>query len=356
MSGARRSDEHSLLQAAGELWEIDCLHDFRTGVLAQVHALVGCDVASYNEIAGDSQDAYVVADPAETLELSVLEGQLERFGELVHQNPLAAHTLRTGDSRALRLSDFIGRRRLHSLELYDCIYRHLGVEYQIVFTVPSEGQLVGVSLSRAARDFDERELDLLEAVRRIALPVHRCLHDRARAEAVLHAVELEDGAAQAILLVHASGALHPAHARAERVLGRLRGEPGASETLREWLRQQRRSHDQRPAPLRLAVGSLWLEARYVRGGAGALDALSIRPLLEPGPPALRQLGLTRRQAEVLHLVWEGAGNAEIALALRVSEHTVRHHLEHIYQRLGVESRAAAARVASGVALAPNTLF
>ena len=39
-------------------------------------------------------------------------------------------------------------------------------------------------------------------------------------------------------------------------------------------------------------------------------------------------------------------DAEIAVALNISEHTVRHHLEDIYRRLGVKSRAAAAHVAT----------
>jgi LuxR family transcriptional regulator of csgAB operon len=62
------------------------------------------------------------------------------------------------------------------------------------------------------------------------------------------------------------------------------------------------------------------------------------------PQVLLALGLTRRQREVLQLLWRGSTNADIALALSISEHTVRHHLEDIYRRLGVKSRVAAAHV------------
>jgi DNA-binding NarL/FixJ family response regulator len=72
-----------------------------------------------------------------------------------------------------------------------------------------------------------------------------------------------------------------------------------------------------------------------------LDAITLqRTALDVGA-TLRALGLTRRQAGVLEMVWKGATNAEVALALCISEHTVRHHLEEIYRRLGVSSRAAA---------------
>jgi LuxR family transcriptional regulator of csgAB operon len=49
---------------------------------------------------------------------------------------------------------------------------------------------------------------------------------------------------------------------------------------------------------------------------------------------------------VLHLLARGDTNADIAAALTISEHTVRHHLEEIYRRLGVRSRVAAAHAAA----------
>jgi DNA-binding CsgD family transcriptional regulator len=45
---------------------------------------------------------------------------------------------------------------------------------------------------------------------------------------------------------------------------------------------------------------------------------------------------------VLALVARGHGNAEVARMLAVSPRTVQKHLEHVYDRLGVRSRAAAA--------------
>lgn len=56
-------------------------------------------------------------------------------------------------------------------------------------------------------------------------------------------------------------------------------------------------------------------------------------------------GLTPRQIEVLALVAAGYTNRDIAAALVVSEHTVRRHLQNIFTRLGVTSRAAAAAYA-----------
>lgn len=51
--------------------------------------------------------------------------------------------------------------------------------------------------------------------------------------------------------------------------------------------------------------------------------------------------LSRREAEVLRLVASGATNRQAASALFVSEATVKTHLLHLYEKLGVNDRAAA---------------
>ena len=55
------------------------------------------------------------------------------------------------------------------------------------------------------------------------------------------------------------------------------------------------------------------------------------------PPA----ALSRRELEVLALIADGATNREAAARLFVSEATVKTHLLHVYEKLGVRDRAAA---------------
>jgi DNA-binding NarL/FixJ family response regulator len=52
-------------------------------------------------------------------------------------------------------------------------------------------------------------------------------------------------------------------------------------------------------------------------------------------------GLSPRELEVIRLVAAGSTNREIAAALVISEHTVARHLQNIYAKLGISSRAAA---------------
>jgi ATP/maltotriose-dependent transcriptional regulator MalT len=66
-----------------------------------------------------------------------------------------------------------------------------------------------------------------------------------------------------------------------------------------------------------------------------VDALSV-------PQAARvDGGLTERELQVLRLVAEGKTNRAIAAELHLSDHTVRRHLQNIFDKIGVSSRAAA---------------
>lgn len=56
---------------------------------------------------------------------------------------------------------------------------------------------------------------------------------------------------------------------------------------------------------------------------------------------MRPAELTDRECEVLRLVATGKTNREIAAALVISEHTVGRHLQNIFMKLGLSSRAAA---------------
>ena len=62
----------------------------------------------------------------------------------------------------------------------------------------------------------------------------------------------------------------------------------------------------------------------------------------------KTLGLTRRESEVLLWIARGQSNLEMGASLRISPRTVKKHLEHIFGKLGVKTRLAAAIKASNV--------
>jgi DNA-binding NarL/FixJ family response regulator len=59
----------------------------------------------------------------------------------------------------------------------------------------------------------------------------------------------------------------------------------------------------------------------------------------------RPAGLTERQVQVLRLVARGLSNRAIAAELVISPRTAEHHVQDVYARLGVSSRAAATLLA-----------
>jgi DNA-binding CsgD family transcriptional regulator len=60
-------------------------------------------------------------------------------------------------------------------------------------------------------------------------------------------------------------------------------------------------------------------------------------------------GLSPREAQVLDWVAPGKTNKEIGVILDLSPRTVQKYLEHIYRKIGVQSRTAAAAKAHEMA-------
>ncbi len=77
------------------------------------------------------------------------------------------------------------------------------------------------------------------------------------------------------------------------------------------------------------------------GSTGAV-MVAVAPASGPQLPSVEALrarfALTRREAEVALLLAEGLSNEQIAGRLYVSPHTVRHHAEHIFGKLAINTR------------------
>ena len=86
------------------------------------------------------------------------------------------------------------------------------------------------------------------------------------------------------------------------------------------------------------------------GAATLGETMLLLALHKEGPAALARLteaALTPRETEVLSWLAKGKTNRDIGDILGMSPRTVNKHLEHIFEKLGVETRSAAAALASG---------
>jgi DNA-binding NarL/FixJ family response regulator len=77
------------------------------------------------------------------------------------------------------------------------------------------------------------------------------------------------------------------------------------------------------------------QAVLVAAGHGEPRTASRKRQQHPG-------GLTRREVDVLQLAAKGLTTGQIADRLYISPKTADHHIQHIYGKIGVSTRAAAA--------------
>src|SRR5205085_2721480 len=81
------------------------------------------------------------------------------------------------------------------------------------------------------------------------------------------------------------------------------------------------------------------------GGAPMTSEIArmvVRSFQEPRAKSQQAEGLSARELEILALLAEGLSNKEISARLNISSGTVRTHLMHIFKKLHVRCRTAAA--------------
>lgn len=102
-------------------------------------------------------------------------------------------------------------------------------------------------------------------------------------------------------------------------------------------------HPERPTgQLPAAYAPTLVVRRFAEAGHGDMQLLVLEePGTPPGPKALMALGLTPREAEVLYWLAQGKSNPDIGTILGANVRTVHKHVEHIFQKLGLETRNAA---------------
>lgn len=343
-------DLQLLLDFLHDAYAVQSLDAFPDHVISRLPQVVSSENTSFNVVNLPRRRCVIVADPAE-----LLTPESQRiFERYVAEHPLIAHYRRTGDGRALKISDFLTMRQFRRLGLYREHFQRLGMAYQIAVTLPAEPPLVlGFTASRSRPDFSEHERLLLNVLRPHLVAAYRnaeaftgLQRERALARGAVQAIGGE------LVSISWEGRIRGATERARGWLAAYFGGPPRAvdhlpDGLDRWLRSEtaRAGTADRVPPPRAPL--------VVEGTGGRLvvrllaDREGLALLLEerrtvPAAASLESLGLTRREAEVLAWVAQGKTNAEIAAILGTRPRTVHKHLAHIFDKLGVENRTAAA--------------
>jgi DNA-binding CsgD family transcriptional regulator len=364
MERARQRDLESLLLYLRGLYSYRDSEELTAHVVSTLPEVVPSESTSYNEVDLRSGQVWWVTKP--DLFSGFPEGG-QIFERQVNEHPIIAHHQKTGDGRAAKISDFLTLRQFHRLGLYNEFYRRLETERQMAVILPAPAPLViGVAVNRSGRDFSERERLLLNLLRpHLAQAYHNAQAATRLKQEFAHVSQAVEASNRGVISLKGKDRVQWCTEQARQWLSEY-FEPSRRvdylpETLQRWIEHQwslLSEGNDVPPPRRPLVLERAGKRLVVRLVADPSEDLLLLVLEEQPSPfsggSLESLGLTRREAEILLWIVRGKTNKEIASGLYISPLTVRKHLEHVYQKLGVESRTeATARALDFFSLLPG---
>jgi DNA-binding CsgD family transcriptional regulator len=342
MAELRRADLARLIDLGARARAVLDPGSFAEAVLGPLRRLVPSDSITYNEIdtTGRGGGSYAV-DPVDALD-GTEPSVFERY---VSQHPIISYTSRTGDGSAPTISDFVDQREFHRTDLYATYFRPARVERQIAITLSyGDTQIVGIALNRAARDYTQRDREVLNLARDQLVEGYEAAR-AAEARGILVAAmdRALDDHRRGVIVARTDGRLVAASPSAERLLAThlaVRATPG--QQLPPTLAALVAAAPSRARPVALPGQGAVLHGSVLPDGDTRWRTIVIDERPETGSPPLSAAALTERERDVLRLLATGHSNAAIAHRLGVSIRTVHKHLEHLYPKLGVHDRTGAA--------------
>jgi DNA-binding CsgD family transcriptional regulator len=338
----RHKDLRALSNSIQMLYRMSDIDTFPSRVFEALGPLVRCDCFAYNEFGPDGVLKLLHCEPA--LPAESTNFLLSLGPEFTHEHPGVEYVTRTGSMEPLKITDFTSQHKWRRTTLYNEFFHPLRCEYQIGFAFPVPKGQIALGFNCAARDYSEDDRQLFTLLRPHLMQAY------VNALTLTRITTAMTGMNRACIITGPDGTIEHASASATRLLQNyfdLVTEPSRlPQQLSHWLLKPA-SIGQKNGPfeierdaVRLVVTLAWREPHGV-----------CTLLLEEKSDArlksrLVSAGLTLREAEVLLWVMRGKADSEIAVILGSKTATVSKHLEHIYQKLGVENRTAAANAAS----------
>ena len=327
-----------LLESLRSIGAADGVLDFANRCCRELLRLVPGINATYVETNSAARRSFTVVYPP--IEPKAYARHVEVFQRHMLENPILRYFETTGEGGVTSWSDVDPAGEFFRTTLYREVYEPRGIRSQIAFLLPAPpGIRVGLVVNRDGAEFSVAERALLTELRSHLVNIYR-LVSHAEAARRRDAALADDG--WSVVLVDDAGTVLQSNEVAV-AIGRAAGvDLSVGARL-----------DSLWAAMAGPLGDRWAVSRSaasVRAGA-AFAARLVRSSVGPHVLWIRRprrltakdveaLGLTARQAEVALLLVDGYTNAAIAQRLGLAESTVRHHMEAIFDRLGVRSRAA----------------
>lgn len=350
MARLSTGDLVALLHVVDDLYDCVDVSTFAARVVRAARTLIPGEVTTYSDIDLARGVPIEASDQPALLECAARE----RFAEYMHEHPLIAHYARTGDGRARKISDLVTRRQLHRTPLYNEYVRPFcGTEHQIAIAIRAgRSRVIGLSMARSGRDYSERDRLLLDLLRPhlVRAAASTSLVAQLTDALMTPFTRSEDSAVEGLVAIDRAGRTRLMTTRARRLLetyvGRVPAGDRLPDAVRAWVHAHQRGHRSGDAPgpfdpleIRGERGTLTIRPRPTPEG---LVLLMEAQSTDAAAACVSRARLTPRETEVLTWVAEGKTSAEIAKIIGVRPRTVDKHLEHIFSKLGVENRTAAA--------------
>jgi DNA-binding CsgD family transcriptional regulator len=344
-------DLRSAMSALQSLAEegADC-RSFVVAALDRLTGIVASDLTTLSVCDLDHGARRVIGRAGEALSAA----DRAAFDRHFHAHPLVRFHGTHPAGPTQRISDCITASEFRHSALHADYYRRIGINYVMALPLRIDSShVISVVFNRSRSDFKNAERGILDAVRRPLAAIYRNL--AACEEAGMGLTRVRDLAAECgwqTMRVSTSGRILDAPAAALSLLGRFFPDSAAGclpPAMADWFSQSRSWGLERPAisrgrPFATARLGAKLTVHFVAdpqdAAAGYLLMRGERLGIDAGQ--LSRLPLTDREREILALVAAGKTNGEIAAILSISARTAQKHLEHIFPKLGVETRTAAA--------------
>ena len=323
-------------------------------LLSGLQTFIPTDYNSWKEISFQSSPRVTaVFAPHNTQAASLLP----MFQRHVGGHPVCTHWRRSGQhTGAFSWLDVASRAEMERLSLYGEFYHPLGVHHQMMVALESRpSHLIYLALNRSRTPFTEQDRQLLSSLQPHASQALAHLRELHRLRSTLKSFEtLLDTLSQGILCLSPQNRISWSSSCARSYLqtycGCALNSTHLPDPLLAWILTQRIS----PGESRSLSGPLSIKNRTGRLEIRLVMEKNERYLIfedtpiQPAFSDLAQLGLTERETQVLGWVAQGKSNDETAVILKMSQQTVKKHLERIYPALGVANRTEAASKAFGL--------
>jgi DNA-binding CsgD family transcriptional regulator len=315
-------------------------------MLEAVRRLIPCLFCTYNHISHRTGAVAAFFHPEEWQ--SAMESIMPLMAPHLDTHPVYRNVYDKGDTSPRFVSDFVSEDEWSHTPFARAL-ETIGVRDSLIFCLrTSRQELIFIALNRAERSFTERDRQVAAHL----LPHFTAAFENAVAFTEAQALALVSARAieesqQGIALVDRDANVLHINVPASDILARffpqsLSWKAILPDPVRAWLRRQLAPEPSPVEPLQIERGNASLLIRSATLVDGRYIILFQEISVGQRILCLQALGLSKREAEVLHWVGEGKSNQDIGTILTISARTVGKHLEAIFKKIDVDTRVAAA--------------